>query len=110
MAKHRQTVLKAVPAEALVVLSHGKAHLLLHIHAILSSPGLNEGPVKEVPIVCDVDAWLHLPHAKQGLKGGQTDRQRSEIVIIEIDYDELQSQVSFRIVLARMSIDVAASM
>lgn len=49
-----------VPAEALVVLGHGKANLLLHVHAILAGTRLDEGPIKEVSIVCDVHTWLHL--------------------------------------------------
>ena len=49
-----------IPAETLVVLGHGKANLLLHVHAILASTGLDKGPIKEVTIVCDVHTWLHL--------------------------------------------------
>ena len=48
------------PAEALVVLGHGKAHLLLHVHTILAGTSLNEGPVKEVTIVGDIHTWFHL--------------------------------------------------
>lgn len=54
--------MKSLPAEALIVLGHGKPHFLLHVHAILGCSSLNEGPVKEVPIVCDIHAWLHLDH------------------------------------------------
>jgi len=48
------------PAEALVVLGHGKTHLLLHVHTILAGTSLNEGPVKEVTVVGDIHTWLHL--------------------------------------------------
>lgn len=54
--------MKSLPAEALIVLGHGKPHFLLHVHAILGCSSLNEGPVKEVPIVCDIHAWPHLNH------------------------------------------------
>ena len=50
------------PAEALVVLGHGKSHLLLHVHAIFAGTSLNEGPVKEVTVVGDIHTWLHLQH------------------------------------------------
>ena len=53
-----------LPAEALVVLGHGKAHFLLHVHAILAGPGLHEGPVKEVSIVGDVHTRLHLSNVQ----------------------------------------------
>ena len=49
-----------LPAQALIVLGHGKAHFLLHVHAILAGPGLNKGPVKEISIVCDVHTRFHL--------------------------------------------------
>ncbi len=48
------------PAEALVVLGHGKTHLLLHVHTILAGTSLNEGPIKEVTIIGDIHTWLHL--------------------------------------------------
>lgn len=56
---------ESLPAEALIVLGHSKPHFLLHVHAILGGPSLNEGPVKEVPIICDIHTWLHLEPHKQ---------------------------------------------
>ena len=49
-----------LPAEALVVLSHGKTHFLLHVHPILAGSRLDEGPVKEIPVVRDIHTWFHL--------------------------------------------------
>ena len=49
-----------VPAEALIVLGHGKPDFLLHVHAILAGSGLNKGPVKEVPVVCDIHTRFNL--------------------------------------------------
>lgn len=51
------------PAEALVVLSHGEAYFLLHVHVVLAGSGLNEGPVKEVPIVSDINSRFDLQAA-----------------------------------------------
>ena len=48
------------PAQALVILGHGKAHLLFHVHSVLAGTSLNEGPVKEVTIVGDIHTWFHL--------------------------------------------------
>ena len=57
-----------MPAEALIVLGHGKPHFLLHVHAILAGSCLNEGPVEEVPIVRDIHTWFHLDRISSCLR------------------------------------------
>ena len=65
-----------MPAEALVVLGHGKPHFLLHVQAIFAGSCLNEGPVEEVPVVRDIHTWFHLDRIGSCLLSTPTGKSR----------------------------------
>ena len=60
--RHRQRP----PAEAAVVLGHGKANLPCHVHPMLAGTCLYEGPVEKIAVVCHIKCRLGLQDMSSG--------------------------------------------